>query len=43
MDIVEVLVKFEATTCGVENPDDFVTVPEEECVVLLVWVEILLV
>ena len=43
MDIVEVLVKFEATTCGVENLDDFRTVPEEECVVLLVGVEILLV
>ena len=43
MDIVEVLVKFEATTFGVENADDFVNVPEEECVVLLVWVEILLV
>ena len=43
MDIVEVLVKFEATTCDVENPDDFVTVPEEECVILLVLVVILLV
>ena len=43
IDIVEVLVKFEATTCGVENPGDFVTVPEEECVILLVLFEILLV
>ena len=37
------LVKFEATTCGVRNLDDFVTVPEEECVVLLVLFEILFV
>ena len=43
MDIVEVLVRFEATTCGVENTGDFVTVPEEECVILLVLFEILLV
>ena len=35
--------KFEATACGVEELDDFVTVPEEECVVLLVWVKIILV
>ena len=43
MDIVEELGKFEAKTCGVEELEDFVIVPEEECVVLLVLVEFVLV
>ena len=41
MDIVEELVKFEATSCGVEKLDGFVIVLEEECVVLLVLFETL--
>ena len=43
MDVVEELVKFEATTCGSEKLDDFVTAVEEECVVSLVLVELVFV